>query len=132
MAKHIINQHTKKDGDSIFTPGMLLHGELGLNFLKGKETLYLKNSDDEIVPVPLGETTTPVYTVVPTLTKDYEIPANPTLREHVYEISIGEILHNVTGAPDIMWLDGAEPSPAVTSKLVVSIINNLGVWGIFQ
>ena len=73
----------------------------------------------------------PVYTTVPELTADYIIQVNPTNVEHIYYISIGDTVYNVTGADGIKWVDGITPVAAANTTLVVSVINNLAVWGGF-
>lgn len=72
---------------------------------------------------------TPVYTTVPTLTADYTIPANVTTREYIYEISIGATTYNVTAAKGIKWIDNNLPLVEANSKLIVSVVNNIAVWG---
>lgn len=72
---------------------------------------------------------TAVYTVVPELTADYTIPANATTREYIYEISIGATTYNVTAAEGIKWIDNNLPFVEANSKLVVSVVNNIAVWG---
>lgn len=72
---------------------------------------------------------TPVYTVVPTLSADYTIPANATTREYIYEISIGATTYNVTAAEGIKWIDNNLPLVEANSKLIVSVVNNIAVWG---
>lgn len=72
---------------------------------------------------------TPVYTTVPTLTADYTIPANATTREYIYEISIGATKYNVTAAEGIKWIDNNLPLVEANSKLIVSVVNNIAVWG---
>lgn len=73
----------------------------------------------------------PSYTTVPELTADYTVPANATSREYVYEISVGETVYNITGAEGIKWADGVAPIATVNSTIVVSVMNNLAVWGTF-
>ena len=73
----------------------------------------------------------PVYTTVPELTADYTIPNNPTNVEHIYYITIGDTVHNVTGADRIKWVNGIAPVAKANTTLVVSVINNLAVWGEF-
>lgn len=73
----------------------------------------------------------PVYTTVPELTTGYTIPDNPTNVEHIYYITIGDTVYNVTGADGIKWVDGIAPVAAANTTLVVSVINNLAVWGGF-
>lgn len=72
---------------------------------------------------------TAVYTTVPTLSADYTIPANATTREYIYEISIGATTYNVTAAEGIKWIDNNLPLVEAGSKLIVSVINNIAVWG---
>lgn len=69
------------------------------------------------------------YIIVPTLTSDYTIPANATTREYIYEISIGATTYNVTAAEGIKWIDNNLPLVEANSKLIVSVVNNIAVWG---
>lgn len=73
----------------------------------------------------------PTYTTVPTLTADYNIPANATTVEKVYDITVGATLYNITYADGIKWVNDVAPITRVNHRYVVSIINNLGVWGEF-
>ena len=50
-----------------------------------------------------------VYTEVPTLTADYNIPANDTFVEHTYIINIGDTVYNVTGDSAIRWAGAVTP-----------------------
>lgn len=72
-----------------------------------------------------------VYTNVPELTAAYTIPANATSREYIYEISVGATVYNITGAEGIKWADGVAPIATPNSTIVISIMNNLAVWGTF-
>lgn len=72
----------------------------------------------------------PEYIIVPTLTADYTIPANATTKEYIYEISIGATTYNVTVAEGIKWIDNNLPLIEANSKLIVSVVNNIAVWGI--
>ena len=72
-----------------------------------------------------------VYTTVPTLTADYNIPANATTVEKVYDITVGATLYNITYADGIKWVNDVAPITRANHRYVVSIINNLGVWGEF-
>lgn len=71
----------------------------------------------------------PVYTVVPELTADYEIPANPTSVEHAYEITVGSTVHSITFDLSISWVSGISPITAASHKYIISVVNNIGVWG---
>ena len=73
----------------------------------------------------------PVYTTIPTLAADYTVPVNATSREYVYEISVGATVYNITGAEGIKWADGVAPVATANSTIVVSVMNNLAVWGTF-
>lgn len=73
----------------------------------------------------------PVVTDVPTLAADYVVPANATTREYVYNISVGATVYNITGAEGVKWADGVAPIATANSTIVVSIMNNLAVWGTF-
>ena len=72
-----------------------------------------------------------VYTEVPELTADYQIPANATMVEKIYMITIGATIYDVTGAADIKWAGGVAPSVSANSILVVSVLNNLATWQTF-
>ena len=74
----------------------------------------------------------PEYTAVPALTSAYTVPANPTATERIYAIAIGATAYPVTGAEGIVWQDGTPPEVEANSTLVVSVINNLAVWGTFK
>ena len=73
----------------------------------------------------------PSYTTVPELTADYTIPANATTREFVYQIPVGGTPHNITGAEGIKWASGVAPTTQMNHTYIVSVINNLAVWGEF-
>ena len=73
----------------------------------------------------------PTYTTVPELSADYNIPANATTVEKVYDITVGATLFNITYDPSIKWVNDVAPITRVNHKYVVSVINNLGVWGEF-
>lgn len=73
----------------------------------------------------------PVHTVVPELTAAYTIPANATNQEKVYYITIGATVYGITAADGVKWADNTPPEVTANSTVVVSIINNLAVWGTF-
>lgn len=67
------------------------------------------------------------------LEDDYVIPANPYPGgEVLYCILVGDTPHMVTAEEDVRWLGGTAPVPVAGTTLVVSIINNLAVWGTFR
>lgn len=73
------------------------------------------------------------YHEVPTLTEDYMITSNPSLtNEVIYYITIGETIYKVIGDSTIKWQDGKSPVSEANSVIVVSVLNNLAVWGIFK
>lgn len=73
------------------------------------------------------------YHEVPTLTEDYMITSNPSLtNEVIYYITIGETVYKVIGDSTIKWQDGKSPVSEANSVIVVSVLNNLAVWGIFK
>lgn len=74
----------------------------------------------------------PVYTVVPTLTANYKIPVNNTTQEKVYQIAIGSTVYGVYGETGIIWQNGIDPVVEANCTIVVSVINNLAVWGKFK
>ena len=73
-----------------------------------------------------------VYTEVPELTADYQIPANDTFVERVYIIPVGDTLYSVTGDSSILWAGGIAPNPSTNSVLAVSIVKNLATWNVFM
>lgn len=67
------------------------------------------------------------------LSGDYVIPANPKPQfEIVYYISIGHDVHTVSADEGVMWLNGSPPKCEPDTTMVVSIINNMAVWGTFK
>ena len=97
-----------------------------------KEDIALMTTDKTVVgAINEINSSLPVYTTVPELTTGYTIPDNPTNVEHIYYITIGDTVYNVTGADGIKWVDGIAPVAAANTTLVVSVINNLAVWGGF-
>lgn len=67
-----------------------------------------------------------------TLQSDYLIPSNPTDTEHLHIITVGPTVYQVTWSADIKWQDGTPPEVEANTTLVVSVINNLAVWGTFK
>lgn len=67
-----------------------------------------------------------------TLSSAYTIPANPSDTEYIYYITVGTTTYPVTGAEGIKWQDGTPPEVEANTTLVVSVINNLAVWGTFK
>ena len=73
------------------------------------------------------------YHEVPELAEDYMVTSNPSLtNEEVYYIKIGATVHKVIGDSTIKWQDGKSPVSEANSTIVVSVLNNLAVWGIFK
>ena len=68
---------------------------------------------------------------VPELTQDYTIQANPSNKEQVYIITVGATQHNILYSGDIVWQNDVAPVALANHKYVVSVFNNLGVWGEF-
>lgn len=67
------------------------------------------------------------------LDRDYVIPANPYPGgEELYCILVGSAVHSVTAEEGVRWLNGILPVPEAESTLVVSVVNNLAVWGTFR
>ena len=96
---------------------------------------------DKTVPGAINELKTsidnnssklPAYTVVPTLTGNYSIPVNSTTQEKIYQIAIGSTVYGVYGADGIIWQNGIDPVVEANCTIVVSVINNLAVWGKFR
>ena len=77
--------------------------------------------------IPLAATNVKV-----TLSSACTIPANPSDTEYVYYITVGTATYPVTGAEGIVWQDGTPPEVEPNSTLVVSVIDNLAVWGTFK
>lgn len=104
--------------------------EIDLSIYQTKQDNSLQTTNKTVVGA-INELNdkTPVYTKVPTLTADYTIPSNATTREYIYEISIGATTYNVTVAEEIKWIDNNLPLVEANSKLIVSIVNNIAVWG---
>ena len=73
-----------------------------------------------------------IYTEVPTLTADYNIPANDTFVEHTYIINIGDTVYNVTGDSAIRWAGAVTPVASANAVLVVSVVKNLATWNVFM
>lgn len=66
------------------------------------------------------------------LSSAYTIPANPLDTEYIYYITVGSTVYPVTGAEGIVWQDGTPPEVEANTTLVVSVFNNLAVWGTFK
>lgn len=71
------------------------------------------------------------YVVVDELTEDYTVPANPEKKEVSYEIHVGSEVHNISAAEGIKWQNNSAPEVKADHIYVVSVINNLAVWGEF-
>lgn len=120
----------------LVNPNLQLKFEL--NKFSVYNTKFLQTSTDntlqttsKTVPGAINEINdkTPVYTIVPELAADYTIPANATTREYIYEISIGTTTYNIITAEGIKWIDNNPPLVEANSKLIISVINNIAVWG---
>ena len=85
----------------------------------------------EVINNKADSTLLPTYTEVPTLTAAYTIPANATMVEKIYMITIGATVYNVTGDSAIKWAGGVTPTTSANSILVVSVLNNLATWQTF-
>lgn len=73
------------------------------------------------------------YHDVPELIEDYMITSNSSLtNEVIYYIKIGETIHKIIGDSTIKWQDGKSPVSEANSVIVVSVLNNLAVWGVFK
>ena len=88
-------------------------------------------TDDKTVAGAVNEVNgkLPLVTQVPELSADYVVPANATSREHIYEIAVGATAYGITGAEGVKWADGTPPEVSANTTVVVSVINNLAVWG---
>lgn len=71
------------------------------------------------------------YVVVDELTEDYIVPANPEKKEISYEIHVGSEVHNISAAEGVKWQNNSAPEVQADHIYVVSVINNLAVWGEF-
>lgn len=71
------------------------------------------------------------YVVVDELTEDYTVPANPEKKEVSYEIHVGSEVHNISAAEGVKWQNNSVPEVKADHIYVVSVINNLAVWGEF-
>ena len=85
---------------------------------------YAKKTEVDALPLP-------VYTDVPELTAAYTVPANATDTEMVYVIMVGDTVYDITAADGVSWADGEAPDVKANSTVVVSVVNNLAVWGTF-
>ena len=85
----------------------------------------------EVINTKADSTLLPTYTTAPTLIADYNIPANATTVEKVYDITVGDTLFNITYDPSIKWENGVAPITTANHRYLISIINNLGAWGEF-
>ena len=85
----------------------------------------------EVINNKADSTLLPTYTTVPTLTAAYTIPANATMVEKIYMITIGATVYDVTGDASIKWAGGVTPTASANSILVVSVLNNLATWQTF-
>lgn len=61
----------------------------------------------------------------------YHIPANYTTSENVYEITMGDTAYEITYDSCIKWFDGEPPVTQASKTYLISVINNLAVWGEF-
>ena len=85
----------------------------------------------EVINNKADSTLLPTYTTVPELTAAYTIPANATMVEKIYMITIGATVYDVTGDASIKWAGGVTPTASANSILVVSVLNNLATWQTF-
>lgn len=73
------------------------------------------------------------YYEVSNITEDYMITSNPSkTQEVIYYIHIGDEVHSIYGDSTIKWQNGNSPITEANSVVVVSVLNNLAVWGIFK
>lgn len=73
------------------------------------------------------------FVEVDELEDDYTIPANPSKNfEIIYYITVGDTVHNIIGDSSVIWQDGTSPQVEANCIILVSIINNLAVWGKFK
>lgn len=87
---------------------------------------------DELITQDELEDTLPKVIEVPELTAAYTVPANDTLIEYTYLITIGATVYNVSADAAVKWAGGVVPTPSPNSMLVVSVLKNLATWQIFM
>ena len=110
-------------------PHSVTKSQVGLGNVDNTSDINKPVSTAQQAAIDAVDNKTAVYTTVPELAADYTIPANATTREYIYEISIGATTYNVTAAEGIKWIDNNLPLVEANSKLVVSVVNNIAVWG---
>ena len=66
------------------------------------------------------------------LSEDFTVPANHSkTMETVYCIKVGDHAYSIGASPDIRWVNGEQPVAKSGTVCVISVLNNLGVWGEF-
>lgn len=70
---------------------------------------------------------------VPELQDDYTVQDNPsTTSEDIYYIRVGSTAHGISGSANIKWHNGKAPVTEANCTVLISVMNNLAVWGIFK
>lgn len=124
-AKTELTEHTGNTSN----PHNVTKAQVGLGNVDNTSDANKPVSTAQQAAIDAVDNKTAVYTTVPTLTADYTIPTNATTREYIYEISIGATTYNVTAVEGIKWIDNNLPLVEANSKLIVSVVNNIAVWG---
>ena len=122
-----LSSHT----DNTENPHSVTKAQVGLGNVDNTSDANKPVSTAQQAAINAVDNKTTVVTQVPTLAADYTVPANATSREYVYNISVGATVYNITGAEGIKWADGVAPIATANSTIVVSVMNNLAVWGTF-
>lgn len=67
-----------------------------------------------------------------TMTDNYIIPANQSkYQEIIYYFNTGDVAYNITAADGVRWMDDDPPETRPNHTYVISVLNNLAVWGEF-
>lgn len=70
----------------------------------------------------------PLVTVVPELTSNYTIQANPSIRYQKYIIPVGATTYNILYSGDITWKDASTPIVNANHTYIVTVLYNLASW----
>lgn len=96
-------------------------------------TIILNKGEDGVVSADSHNTSLGKVEVTKVdLQDDYTIMYHTGDYEHIYIITVGSTVYPVTGTVGILWQDGTPPEVESNSTLVVSVFNNLAVWGTFK
>lgn len=126
----------KEEGNVLLTTPIMAQAissnSIQLQYVLGLAAVIVtitKTSDGASADCDMAVSCSPVKV---TLSSAYTIPANPSDTEYIYYITVGTTTYPVTGAEGIKWQDGTPPEVEANTTLVVSVINNLAVWGTFK